>query len=63
MVFLGGMVRDEMVSSIRVEVSVRIYCYVMILGAENGVAKSDGSDVGGTWLQLMCCALPKRLCP
>ena len=19
--------------------------------------------VGGTWLQLMCCTLPKRLCP
>ena len=24
---------------------------------DNGVAKSDGGDVGGTWLQLMCCAL------
>ena len=23
--------------------------------------KSDGGDVGGTWLQLMCCALPKCL--
>ena len=21
------------------------------------------ADVGGTWLQLMCCALPKCLCP
>ena len=31
--------------------------------ANNGVAKSDGSDVGGTGLQLMCCALPKCLCP
>ena len=33
------------------------------LGADNGVAKSNGGDVGGTWLQLMCCALPKCLCP
>ena len=32
-------------------------------GANDGVAKSDGSDVRGTWLQLMCCTLPKRLCP
>ena len=31
--------------------------------ANNGVAKSDGGDVRGTWLQLMCCALPKHLCP
>ena len=31
--------------------------------ADNGVAKSNGGDVGGTWLQLMCCALPKHLCP
>ena len=31
--------------------------------ADDGVAKSDGSDVRGTWLQLMCCALPKHLCP
>ena len=22
-----------------------------------------GGDVRGTWLQLMCCALPKHLCP
>ena len=29
--------------------------------ADDGVAKSDGGDVGGTWLQLMCCALPKCL--
>ena len=34
-----------------------------ILKADNRVAKSDGSDVGWTWLQLMCCALPKHLCP
>ena len=34
-----------------------------ILEADVGVAKSDGGDVGGTWLQLMCCALPKHLCP
>ena len=34
-----------------------------ILEADDGVAKSDGGDVGGTWLQLMCCALPKHLCP
>ena len=32
-------------------------------GADDRVAKSDGRDVGGTWLQLMCCALPKCLCP
>ena len=39
-------------------------CYGrVILGADDGVAKSDGGDVGGTWLQLMCCALPKHLCP
>ena len=30
------------------EVSVRIYCYVVISGADNGVAKSDGGDIGGT---------------
>ena len=34
-------------------------CYTVILGANNGVAKSNGGDVGGTWLQLMCCALQK----
>ena len=39
------------------EVSVHIYCYAVILGADDEVAKSDGGDVGGTWLQLMCCAL------
>ena len=38
-------------------------CYTVISGADNGVAKSDGGDVRGTWLQLMCCALPKCLCP
>ena len=42
-------------------------CYSMlqtgILKANDGVAKSDGGDVGGTWLQLTCCALPKHLCP
>ena len=31
--------------------------------ADDGVAKSNGSDVRGTWLQLMCCTLPKCLCP
>ena len=31
--------------------------------AIDGVAKSNGSDVRGTWLQLMCCTLPKHLCP
>ena len=40
-----------------------LICYMVILGADNRVAKSNGSDVGGTWLQLMCCALPKCLCP
>ena len=34
-----------------------------LLGPDDGVAKSDGSDVGRTWLQLMCCALLKCLCP
>ena len=34
-----------------------------MLKADNGVAKSDGGDVGGTWLQLVCCTLPKHLCP
>ena len=34
-----------------------------ILKTDDGVAKSDGSDVGETWLQLVCCALPKCLCP
>ena len=34
-----------------------------LLEANNGVAKSNGGDVGGTWLQLMCCTLPKHLCP
>ena len=31
-VFLGGMVKGEMVSSRRVEVSVQIYCYTVISG-------------------------------
>ena len=30
-----------------------------LLEANDGVAKSEGSDVGGTWLQVMCCPLPK----
>ena len=30
-VFLGGMVKDEMVSSRQVEVSVQIYCYRVII--------------------------------
>ena len=30
-VFLGGMVKDEMVSTRQVEVSVRIYCYAVII--------------------------------
>ena len=30
-VFLGGMVKDEMVSSRQVEVLVRIYCYMVII--------------------------------
>ena len=29
-----------------------------LLKADDGVAKSNGGDVGGTWLQLMCYALP-----
>ena len=33
-VFLGGMVKDEMVSSRRVEVSVQIYCYAVISGGQ-----------------------------
>ena len=31
-VFLGGMVKDETVNSRRVEVSVQIYCYMVIIG-------------------------------
>ena len=31
--------------------------------ADDRVAKSNGGDIRGTWLQLMCCALPKCLCP
>ena len=31
-VFLGGMVKDEMVSGRRVVVSVQIYCYAVIIG-------------------------------
>ena len=34
-----------------------------LLEADDRITKSDGSDVRGTWLQLMCCALPKHLCP
>ena len=34
-----------------------------LLEADDRVAKSNGSDVRGTWLQLMCCTLPKCLCP
>ena len=38
--------------------------FVMVLCGDlseaiDGVAKSDDGDVGVTWLQLMCCALPK----
>ena len=39
--------------------NVKEICYAVISGADDRVAKSDGGDVGGTWLQLMCCALPK----
>ena len=34
-----------------------------LLGSDIRDVKSNGSDVRGTWLQLMCCALPKHLCP
>ena len=34
-----------------------------LLKAVGGVTKSNGSVVEGTWLQLMCCTLPKCLCP
>ena len=34
-----------------------------MLKAIDGVTKYNGSDVGGTWLQLLCCTLPKCLCP
>ena len=33
-----------------------------LLKAVGGVTKSIDGFVGGTWLQLMCCALPKCLC-
>ena len=46
-----------------VDAKAKSGCYAVISGADNRVAKSDGGDVGGTWLQLMCCTLPKRLCP
>ena len=34
-----------------------------LLKTVSGVTKSIGGVVGGTWLQLMCCILPKHLCP
>ena len=34
-----------------------------MLKAIDGVAKSNGGGVRGTWLQLMCCALPKCCVP
>ena len=34
-----------------------------ILEADDGVAESNGGDVRGTWLQPMCCTLPKHLYP
>ena len=39
--------------------SIFPWCYAVILGANDRVAKSVGGDVRGTWLQLMCCTLPK----
>ena len=37
-------------------ISSNILLQTEMLKAVDGVAKSNGSDVGGTWLQLMCCA-------
>ena len=63
-VFLGGMMGSEKVSNRQVEVSVQMYCQELEYSrSDDRVTKSNGSVVGGTWLQLMCCALPKCLCP
>ena len=40
-----------------------VVLWTEMLKAVNGVTKSNGSDVRGTWLQLMCYVLPKYLCP
>ena len=40
-------------------ISSNILLQTEILEADDGVAKSGGGDVRGTWLQLMCCTLPK----
>ena len=34
-----------------------------LLKAVSGVTKSVDGVVRATWLQLMCCTLPKHLCP
>ena len=44
-------------------ISSNILLHGDLSGTDDGVAKSDGGDVRGTWLQLMCCTLPKHLCP
>ena len=63
-VFLGGMMGSEKVSNRQVEVSVQMYCQELEYSrSDDRVTKSNGSVVGGNWLQLMCCALPKCLCP
>ena len=43
--------------------SIALLLWTEISEANDRVAKSNGSVVGGTWLQLICCTLPKRLCP
>ena len=44
-------------------ISLNILLHDDLSEGNDEVAKSNGSDVRGTWLQLMCCALPKCLCP
>ena len=48
-------------------IAILMYCYGLILaGAGSNIGdpnSNSGVVVGGTWLQLMCCALPKCLCP
>ena len=53
----------EKVSRRQVEVSVQIYCYKLVTrGLMSELLIPIADDVRGTWLQLMCCTLPKCLC-
>ena len=44
-------------------ISSNILLQTEIPEANDRVTKSNGDDVRGTWLQIMCCTLPKHLCP